>query len=470
VPTTTSASASFTVTSYWAMHFHALRELAVPGANAAFAESLAFGERWSASGGKSGARFERSRDGRLVVKHVSRTEFDMFVGAIAPRYFEHVRACAIAGTPSFLARVLGAYKVVTLAPASGGLTSGGGGGGLAGGGLAGSGGGSAGGGAAADGLGGGAGAGLALPLGSVGLGAGVPTAGGTSGTGAPISAASAASAAASSAAAAAVASLRRVTTYVIVMEDLFHGVGVIPAGLKFDLKGKLRAQKRPAAAAAAAAPGAGAAAPPPPLGSTAATDAPLGSEAGGGEAAADDHGGDAVAEDAGADALPAPLRAGGGSNAGPGAASDGAPAPPPASAPGSGDSLVLYDGDFMAFTGGHPLPLTEAGKRLLDDTVRRDTEFLRAARVVDYSLLIGLDPVTHRLTVGVIDYQPSIVAFGQIKQFRQWCQIAIHAEHRVSENQLALGGTLRQPPGEGRHIAMWIADMFSTGQLRGINQ
>ena len=290
---------TFSVTSYWAMHFHALRELHA-GPSREFVESLAFATRWDASGGKSGARFEHTADRRFVIKHVSRTEFDMFVDAIAPAYFQHMRGCASAGLPSFLVKILGAFKVVV----SGASPAGPGGGG----------------------------AGAAPLLGSA--------AGGAS---------------------------RRVTSYVVVMEDLFAGGAQVPAGMKFDLKGKLRAQKRP--------PPPPLPAPPPQVPSRHAPSAPR--EAGGAGAVAAD-GGVAGAAAAVAPESPTPLS--------------------------DGSGLVLFDGDFLSRTGGHPLPVDEGSKRLLEETLRRDCEFLTAVRVIDYSLLVGLDPSSGSLTVGLIDY------------------------------------------------------------------
>ncbi len=45
--------ATFTVTSYWAMQFHGLREL-VCEAPRSYVQSLAFCKKWATSGGKSG--------------------------------------------------------------------------------------------------------------------------------------------------------------------------------------------------------------------------------------------------------------------------------------------------------------------------------------------------------------------------------------------------------------------------------
>jgi len=82
-----------------------------------------------------------------------------------------------------------------------------------------------------------------------------------------------------------------------------------------------------------------------------------------------------------------------------------APPAPAASAPDApaGD-VVLLDGDFLAYTRGLPLPLAEESKRALDAAIRRDTEFLCRVNVVDYSVLIGLEPEGGRMVAGVIDY------------------------------------------------------------------
>ena len=72
--------------------------------------------------------------------------------------------------------------------------------------------------------------------------------------------------------------------------------------------------------------------------------------------------------------------------------------------------------------------------------------------------------------MGIIDHQPGIEALGQFEQLRQRRQIAIHAEHRIGEDQLAPGTAARQPRGQMLEIAMRIADMLGARQLRGIDQ
>jgi 1-phosphatidylinositol-3-phosphate 5-kinase len=66
--------------------------------------------------------------------------------------------------------------------------------------------------------------------------------------------------------------------------------------------------------------------------------------------------------------------------------------------------LVLLDGDLLAFTRGFPLALTAEAKRHLDTALRRDVAWLASNAVVDYSLLIGVEPTAGVLSVGMIDY------------------------------------------------------------------
>lgn len=68
------------------------------------------------------------------------------------------------------------------------------------------------------------------------------------------------------------------------------------------------------------------------------------------------------------------------------------------------DDTVLLDADLLKYTHGHPLALSESAKRRLNWSVLHDTELLAQIKVVDYSLLVGLDPKTGDLLIGVIDY------------------------------------------------------------------
>lgn len=96
----------FVCTTYWATQFHAVRQVFLSastgstvepsnGSNEsseveqAYVESLSSASLWDASGGKSGASFSKSCDGRFVIKCISRTELQMFLDC-APAYFEYL--------------------------------------------------------------------------------------------------------------------------------------------------------------------------------------------------------------------------------------------------------------------------------------------------------------------------------------------------------------------------------------------
>lgn len=92
----------FVVTTYWATQFNAVREAFLspngskddnfnPGLTVeqGFIQSLSSSYSWAASGGKSGASFARTADDRFVIKHISKTELQMFLEC-APAYFEYL--------------------------------------------------------------------------------------------------------------------------------------------------------------------------------------------------------------------------------------------------------------------------------------------------------------------------------------------------------------------------------------------
>ena len=93
----------FTCTSYWATQFCAVREAFLSPnkdkdesfgetsltVEQAYVQSLISSYAWAASGGKSGASFARTADDRFVIKHISKTELQMFLDC-APAYFEYL--------------------------------------------------------------------------------------------------------------------------------------------------------------------------------------------------------------------------------------------------------------------------------------------------------------------------------------------------------------------------------------------
>ena len=90
------------------MQFHALRELSLPSQRS-FIQSLAWSHAWNASGGKSGARFEKTEDGCFVIKVLRKSEFDVF-NEIAPAYFHYMSTCLTQGVPTLLVRIVGAFN------------------------------------------------------------------------------------------------------------------------------------------------------------------------------------------------------------------------------------------------------------------------------------------------------------------------------------------------------------------------
>mmetsp|Transcript_31801 Transcript_31801/g.68845 ORF Transcript_31801/g.68845 Transcript_31801/m.68845 type:complete len:2148 (-) Transcript_31801:1362-7805(-) len=120
----------FVCTSYWATQFHAVRQAflaAVPqnqqhaskdqGTSSAAADvensyirSLSAAYSWAVSGGKSGASFSRTDDGRFIVKCISRTELQMFLDC-APAYFEYLSKAFFHGLPTVLCKIVGVYQI-----------------------------------------------------------------------------------------------------------------------------------------------------------------------------------------------------------------------------------------------------------------------------------------------------------------------------------------------------------------------
>lgn len=65
---------------------------------------------------------------------------------------------------------------------------------------------------------------------------------------------------------------------------------------------------------------------------------------------------------------------------------------------------TLLDGDFLEFTNGRPLPLTDRAKAVFHMSILNDTLFLSIINVLDYSILVGIDEEKMELVVGIIDF------------------------------------------------------------------
>ncbi|XP_072386330.1 1-phosphatidylinositol 3-phosphate 5-kinase [Diabrotica undecimpunctata] len=69
-----------------------------------------------------------------------------------------------------------------------------------------------------------------------------------------------------------------------------------------------------------------------------------------------------------------------------------------------GEEIVLLDENLMKMTCDSPLYVLQHSKAVLINAIQNDTEFLSAQSVMDYSLLVGLDPDNKELVLGIIDY------------------------------------------------------------------
>ncbi|KAL3668172.1 hypothetical protein V7S43_007034 [Phytophthora oleae] len=94
--------------AYYPLQFEVLRELFY-GSLPSFVFSISHVANWDANGGKSGASFYRTLDDRFVVKHISSTEMQSFVGCL-PGYFKYMASIYFDGRASLLSKTVGLYQ------------------------------------------------------------------------------------------------------------------------------------------------------------------------------------------------------------------------------------------------------------------------------------------------------------------------------------------------------------------------
>ena len=101
----------FMCQTYWATQFQAVRKafLGKPD-DEGYISSLSVARAWNAQGGKSGAVFLKSADGRFVVKQITRTELQMFLD-YAPAYFEYISKAFFHNMETVLCKVVGVYTI-----------------------------------------------------------------------------------------------------------------------------------------------------------------------------------------------------------------------------------------------------------------------------------------------------------------------------------------------------------------------
>jgi 1-phosphatidylinositol-3-phosphate 5-kinase len=80
------------------------------GGDLDFARSLCRCRKWKSSGGKSNVFFAKTLDDRFVIKQVTPTELNSFLG-FGPQYFHYLSDALSTGAPTCLAKTLGIYQV-----------------------------------------------------------------------------------------------------------------------------------------------------------------------------------------------------------------------------------------------------------------------------------------------------------------------------------------------------------------------
>jgi Phosphatidylinositol-4-phosphate 5-Kinase len=93
----------------------------------------------------------------------------------------------------------------------------------------------------------------------------------------------------------------------------------------------------------------------------------------------------------------------------------------------SGTSTLL-DGDFLEFTLGRPMPLTDRAKAVFQMSILNDTLFLSIINVLDYSILIGFDEENMELVVGIIDFMRQYDILKQMERVGKSLPMVVGSE------------------------------------------
>lgn len=94
----------------------------------------------------------------------------------------------------------------------------------------------------------------------------------------------------------------------------------------------------------------------------------------------------------------------------------------------SPSSATLLDGDFLEFTSGRPLPLTDRAKAVFHMSILNDTLFLSIINVLDYSILVGIDEEKMELVVGIIDFMRQYDILKQMERVGKSLPMVVGSE------------------------------------------
>ncbi|XP_029558182.1 1-phosphatidylinositol 3-phosphate 5-kinase isoform X1 [Salmo trutta] len=104
------ANAKFYCRIYYAEEFHKMRAEIMESTEDDFVRSLSHCVNWQARGGKSGAVFYATEDGRFILKQMPRLEVQSFLD-FAPHYFTYITGAVQQKRPTALAKILGVYRI-----------------------------------------------------------------------------------------------------------------------------------------------------------------------------------------------------------------------------------------------------------------------------------------------------------------------------------------------------------------------
>lgn len=89
---------------------------------------------------------------------------------------------------------------------------------------------------------------------------------------------------------------------------------------------------------------------------------------------------------------------------------------------------TLLDGDFLEFTKGRPMPLTDRAKAVFQMSILNDTLFLNYIYVLDYSILVGFDEENKELVVGIIDFMRQYDILKQMERVGKSLPMVVGSE------------------------------------------
>ena len=89
---------------------------------------------------------------------------------------------------------------------------------------------------------------------------------------------------------------------------------------------------------------------------------------------------------------------------------------------------TLLDGDFLEFTNGRPMPMTDRGNAVFQMSILNDTLFLSIINVLDYSILVGVDEENRELVVGIIDFMRQYDILKQMERVGKSLPMVVGSE------------------------------------------